>query len=167
MGYATVRTALASYLAGIPGIQLLLRDAPSFLDGANWSLDVGTTHGAVAFFHIDQSNESRISLPAITGQKEVNYTISFLIQYQYLLPAQYEDAQTADEWVDGLDTIIDEVKKRIRADPTAGTGIGGVIFQIGQDPGDIAIEQDLPILDGNRTYSFTRIELHLTEIIVA
>lgn len=167
MSYATVRQALVAYFASIAGIQTMYRDSPWFLDQAQWGLEADKQWGAVAFLHIDRSSESRITLPAGTGSKEIEYVVSLVVQYQYLIPSILGNGLREDDWVVGLDTIIDTVKARLRADQTAGTGLGGVIFQVGENPSDITVDQDLPILDVGRVYSLTRVEFNVTEIITA
>lgn len=190
MSYAAVREAIVDYFsaATITGIQKVYRDMPWFIEAAQWQIevpvtepapgDVPRTWAAVAFVHIDQSAESRITVgapgPSTTpadaiGYKEVRYVVSLGMQYQYLVPVVLPDGYEADAWVDGLDTIIDTVKSLIRADPLLGTNGSGVIFQAGQDDLDIRVESDFPISDpvGNRVYSFHRVAFNVTEIINA
>jgi hypothetical protein len=167
MSYTTARAALVAFFTGIDGIQRMYADAPWIIEGANWQLNAGTTYGAVAFIHIDQSSEARITLPAQTGQKQISYTVSLLIQYQYMIPPYLALGTSEDAWVVGLDLIVDAVKAQIRSDQKAGTGPAGVIFQQGEGTSDLRVAQDLPIADEDRVYSYTRVEFDVTEIITA
>lgn len=177
MSYAAVRAATVAWFntAGIEGLQKVYQDMPWFLDAAEWNVTPGRPWGAVGFIHLDSSNESRITvgaenptLPAdAVGYKQVEYVLSLGLQYQYLIPATLPADVAADVWVEGLDSLIDAVKARIRQDPLLGA-TSDVIFQAGQDDNDIRVESDLPIYDaGVRVYSFHRVQFNLTEIINA
>lgn len=179
-GYAAVRAALKEWFvdAQIDGVSAVFKTGPWYLDGSTWSIPGGTNYSAVLFVHIDSSAESRITLPAPNafipgqpiGQKQVMYVVSVVIQYKYLIPSDLPPGEAEDAWVDGLDLIIDQVKARIRLDPTqGGTDSYSAIFQAGQSEADIRLEQDLPIIDedGGIVYSLSRVEFDLTSIIIA
>ena len=177
MSYAAVRAALVAWFeaANVTGLQQVYKDMPWFLDAAQWNITPARTWGAVGFIHIDSSSESRMTVGAqnplkladTVGLKQVNYVVSLGLQYQFLIPATLANGDEADVWVDGLDSLIDALKTRIRSDPLQGAS-SSVIFQAGQDDNDIRVESDLPIHEpGVRVYSFHRIQFNLTEIITA
>ena len=174
MGYKTVRAAVRHYLEGanIPAITRWENDAPWYLDGANWKLAPGQQYGAMAFPHIDSSMESRVALPAVTGMKAVRYEVSILFQYQYIIPTRLNGLEE-DDWVVGVDSIIDGLKERMRADPALGVGspvVGpdGTVLEAAQDPNDLEVLMDLPAYDpnGGRLYLLGRLTTHVTEIVI-
>jgi hypothetical protein len=170
MGDATVRAAVRDWFqtAQIDGLQKVYLDLPWFLDGSIWPFEDGREWAAVAFVHIDTSNESRITVPALTGQKQINYTISLGLHYQYLIPAELGIGADVDDWVVGLDSILDGVKARLREDPNMGAAPNtGPVWQQGQSNADIRLDRDLPILDNGIVRSWNRVEFQLTEIITA
>lgn len=171
MSDATVRAALVTYLnaAAIPGIPKWYQDAPWIIQGNQWDFQPDGA-GAVAYLHIDDVKESRITLPALTplaaaaGNKRVDYTISFLILYKFLIPTQ-SVAGTEDQWVAPLDTMIGQFKTAVRADPNAGTP--SVIFEWGQSKDGIRHQRDLPVKNRGYLQSWNRLEVDVTEIITA
>lgn len=167
MGMSTVRAAVTAYLSGldIPGVGHVFAEMPYYVadqtafDQAN----PGLIGQSALFVHLWQTNESRISLPAVTGQKQVGYIVVIGILYRYQVPANLAVLQ--DDWINQLDTLIDTIKAGIRADPNLGAPT--VVFQAGQDTNDLSSEIDFPVLDGGYVRLIGRIDMHLTEIIVA
>lgn len=173
MGYATVRNALVNFFAVTPGMQAMYKEAPWIVNGSDFKLNPGTTSAAVGFIHIDQTQEERITLPAYTGSKGVDYTCSLVFLYKYERPANLSSGLKEDEWVTGLDLLIDTVKAKIRSDENG--GVPGIIFQMGTGAGagaategpDIMVQQDLPEDDGQGIFTLVRVEFHVYEIIQA
>ncbi len=165
---AALRSALVEFFAAPPitGIQHWYRDEPWFIQGGTWNLADNGGWGALAYVHIDRAQESRITIPVETGQKRIDYTVSLLIAYQYLIPSQVPE-NGEDSWVGPLDQIVDAVKDRIRSDPTAGTGQAGAVFQFGQGDNDIRHERDLPRRTNGVIHNWTRLEVDVVEIITA
>ena len=167
MADGAVRKAVRDYLrtANITGLQSVYLDVPWFIDGARW--DVYDTNGwaAVAAVHLNSSMESRITMPWKDGSKQVNHTVAIILQYQYLIPSQFGYDESEDAWVTGLDSIIDGVKNAIRADYTLGAP--DIIFQGGQNNGDIRIIRDVPVVDNGRVIAWNVLEFDVTEIIQA
>lgn len=162
MGAAAVRTALASYIAPTPGITAMFRDEPWIVTAEAWTTEEGLP-GTVCYVHINHESETRI---AATGDgatgKRIDYEVGIVILYQYTIP----DAPVGkDSWVDGLDQLIDTLKARLRADPTMGTGENGVIWQAGQNDGDLAIQRDLPKLHHGKVISWNMLQLQVTEML--
>jgi hypothetical protein len=157
---------MVSYLTGINGITTLYPDAPWEMLGDNWQNPATGLQGTPAFLHINNSSETRVTIPAVLGgQKAVTYDVSLVLLYQYWIPA---DAPTKSAWVDGLDTLIDSVVDRIRADPAFGTGPQGTIWQAGEEQHDIAVHSDLPhTMDGGLVMAWNRIDFRVREIVVA
>lgn len=167
MSDSAVRLAIQDFFANpkIDGIQRVYRDVPWFLDGAQWEVYDQRGWAAVCAVHLRSSNESRVTLPWKDGSKQVQHTVGMIIQYQYLIPTQFNFDEAEDSWVEGLDAIVDGIKDRIRSDYTMGHS--DVIFQAGQDRNDIRIQRDVPIIDKGRVVSWNVIEFNVTEIIQA
>jgi len=173
MGYASIRTALVKYFAPIPQMQTVYKEAPWIINGGDFQLTPGTTAAAVGFIHIDHSVEERITLPAYTGTKGVDYTVALVFLYKYLRPFSEPGGVSPDEWVNGLDDLIDAIKTKIRADQNAaapasifqmGTGAGG--SYAGEGP-DLSVTQDLPEDNEEGIFTLCRVEFHVYELIQA
>jgi len=167
MADGAVRIAIRNFFQAplIPGIQQVYLDIPWFIDGAQWDVLDGSGYAAVASVHLNTSQESRITLPWKSGQKQVNHAVGLVLQYQYLIPSSFAPDEAEDAWVTGLDAIIDAVKDRIRSDYTFNNT--NVIFQAGQDAGDIRVTRDVPVIDVGRVIAWTVVEFNVTEIIQA
>lgn len=173
MGYASVRGALVTYFSTIPQMQTIYKEAPWIINGGDFILNPGTTSAAVGFVHIDHSMEERITLPAYTGSKGVDYTAALVFLYKYLRPSTIPGGGGADVWVDGLDTLIDSIKAKIRADQNGGAPAN--IFQMGTGAGgsyagegpDIVVTQDLPDDTDEGIFTLCRVEFHVFEVITA
>lgn len=164
MADGDVRSAIVSYLtaAAIPNIEKWYRDEPWIIQGDQWNLEAG--YGALAYVHIDEVQDTRITLPAEDGNKRVEYSVSLLVIYQYVIPTTGVPG-SEDAWVDPLDTIVADVKAAIRRDPNAGAP--SVIWQWGQSPNGIRHQRDLPVKNSGRLQSWNRIVVDVTEIITA
>lgn len=161
MGAKAVRAALRDYIAPTPGISQMFKDEPWLVTAEAWETEAGLP-GTVAYVHIDEEQESRLT---ITGSpvagKRVDYVVSIVILYQYTIPS---DPGSKDEWVDGLDDLLDALKGRLRSDPTMGTG-GAVIWQAGQGEDDLHILRDLPKLNHGKVLSWNALRLQVTEML--
>lgn len=164
MGRATVRAALQAFLTGTTGITTLYKDAPWEMTGDNWQTN--GLPGTPGFLHLDHSSESRITLGGDHGGfKQVDYTASLVLLYQFVIPS---DVASKDVWVDELDALLDAVVTKIRSDRAFGTD-GTVIFEAGNQDQGIQISQDLPHWDhgGGKVRNWVRVEFKVTEIVPA
>ncbi len=177
-----LRDALVTFLAepALPGMQKVYRDMPWLLDGGEWNLAAQGGWGAIAYVHIDDAKESRITFGGEngegmpTGQKRIDYTVSIVVAYQYVIPTTVPDGQDESAWVDPLDALLDALKDRLRSDPTLGIGSAAsfadaAVFQAGQNDGDIRLTRDIPRLDRKaaRVWSWSRVEFDAVQIITA
>lgn len=199
MSVATVRGAITAYLnygtgtqtqdAAIPGLNKVYRAQPTFIDPSQWWLlppELGA--GTVGYLHLAKVNEDRIALPAVEGVKFVEYVVALVLIYRYQIPSGAQDTPyEGDEWIDGQDETVEAIKAWIRKDPNLGTaqttvGTGppevpgviygqypGVIWQAGQDKGDLSMTADPPVRDeeGGEVLSFQVLEFHATECITS
>lgn len=169
MSRLAVRRAVQAFLTtpGIVGLEKVYLDQPTRTLGGDWQLANNAGWGAVGWTHISDESETRITLPAVTGQKQVKYTVGLALLYQYLIPANPPAGDHEDAWVTYMDTLIDNVKARLRSDPTMGTGPGGVVFQGAQDPDSLKIASDLPRLDHGKVWVWHVLEFDVTEVVTA
>jgi len=166
MGRATVRAALQAFLAPTGGITVLYKDAPWEMTGDNWQ--TANIPGTPAFLHLDHSTESRIAMGGEHGGwKEVDYTVSLVLLYQYVIPSDLAGANK-DVWTDNLDTLLDNVVNRIRSNRAANTD-GSIVFEAGNQDAGIQISQDLPHWDqgGGKVRNWVRVEFKVTEMVPA
>jgi len=75
----------------------------------------------------------------------VGYQVDLVVLYQFMIPSAVQgDAVRPDVWVEPLDATLQGFKDWIHADPRAGTGPGGAVFEMGQDPGDLKVAPQVP-----------------------
>lgn len=167
MADGDVRLAIRDFFQKpeITGIQKVFLDVPWFMDGAQWDIQSNEGWAAVASVHLTTSTETRLTMPWRTGSKHVDHTVGLILQYQYLIPSNFGPDESEDEWVIGLDKIIDAVKNRIRSDYTFNNP--AVIFQGGQDAQDIRVTRDVPVVDIGKVVAWVVVEFNVTEIIQA
>ncbi|MCO4257409.1 hypothetical protein [Pseudarthrobacter cellobiosi] len=167
MSATTITAAIQSFLAPTAGLTKLYKDAPWEMSGDNWqSAEIPGTPG---FIHLDNSSESRIALGGeFGGKKQVDYTVSLVLLYQYLIPSDLAGADK-DVWVNGLNTLLDNVVTRMRSDRSFGCAAAGPIFEAGNQDQGIAISRDLPHWDhgGGKVRAWVRVEFKVTEIVNA
>ena len=164
MSRATVRAAIQAFLSGTGGITTLYKDAPWGMTGDNWQ--TANIPGTPGFIHLDHSGESRTALGGEHGGfKQVDYTVSLVLLYQYIIPP---DAASKDAWVDNLDSLLDNVVARIRSDRAFGTN-GTPIFEAGNQDQGIQISQDLPHWDqgAGKVRNWVRVEFKVSEWVAA
>jgi len=180
MTEASVRAAIKSYMdaGAIPGVQdAWYQDEPWFLAGQSWKLSTNGGAGAIGYIHLDEHEEFRMTVGGVigtkpAGQKMVHHTVSFVLQYQYLIPGKLATGFRQDDWVRPLDTILDGTIARIQNDPTFGCGTNGPIFDAGQGyngSAHIRVQRDLPVQPpgGGKVFSWNRIAIDVLEIITA
>ena len=120
-----------------------------------------------AFIHLDHYTESRIALGGEHGgKKQVDYTASLVLLYQYLIPSDLDGADK-DVWVDGLNELLDAVVDRMRSDRAFGCGSTGPVFEAANQDQGIQISRDLPHWDRGKVRCWVRVEFKITEIVDA
>lgn len=194
MSQADVRAAIQAYLASgigdvdpaIPGLNDVYLAQPVFIDPTRWwELPAEFGGGTIGWLHLAVVNEDRIAFPAVEGQKMTGYTVALVLIYRWQVQSADQDTPArGDEWVLGNDATIDAIKAYIRKDPNLGTSettlwneqpgviydqYPGVIWQAGQDEGDLSMRADPPWRDesGGEVLSFQVLEFHAYEVITA
>lgn len=168
------RSALVTYFSTLDGLEHVYRDMPMQILRGQWPFPEGSNWKAVAFVHIEQQTESRISVGGQvgtmpTGQKQIDRKVALAVVFQWALTPAQSPSLMGDEWVQPIDDLLSEIKALIRADPTLGTGSAGEVFQAGQNESDIRITRDTPRMSPQRAavILWTRVEFDTTTIITA
>jgi len=151
---------------GIDGISYIYQEMPWQLTGDAWQTN--TEAGTVAVIHVDDMTETRITVPAVHGgQKAVDYTVRFLMLYQYRIPPDLGGA-TKDVWSVGQKALVDAVTARIRSDPAFGCGQAGPIYWAGDGNNGIRTAFDMPVNIGPGTIvCWTSTTFTVQEIVTA
>jgi hypothetical protein len=159
-----VRAQIISFLTGIDGLTTLYRDAPYELTGDNWQNN--SLPGTPAFLHINSSDESRITVPAVTGWKHVEYDVSLVALYQYWIQ---DGTGPKDAWITGQDALLDAIVAKIRTDPAFGSTAGSPIFEAGNQDSGIRVTRDIPHWDqgGGKVMAWFRVDFKVTELVQA
>lgn len=163
MGARSIRLALKNYIAPTAGLTNAYKDEPHYVSNDAWYTADGV-HGTVAYVHIDEEEESRLVITGFpeSGQ-EITYRVSVIVLYEYLIPDQ---EPSPDDWVDGLDDVLDALKARIRADPHLGTGPTGIVSSAAQHDKALSIVRDLPKKDGGVVRSWNALAFEVMEIVM-
>jgi len=165
MSTTDVIAQVQSFLTGTPGITNLYRDAPWEMTGDNWQTN--SLPGTPAFLHVEHVTESRIAVGgAHGGWKQRDYQVALVLLYQYVIPS---DVASKDVWVDGRNTLIDNVMTRIQSDRAFGSVNGYPVWEAGNQDQGIEVNYDFPHWDhgGGKVRNWVRVEFKVTEMIPA
>lgn len=169
MSAATVRAALAAFFQSppIPGMGVVYEAEPFFSPGQDREPISGGTSGAgaVGFVWLHEAEETRLTLPAVTGSKRVHYLASLVLRYNYLRQTNDGTVSAPDAWIGPLDDLLDQIRTRIHSDPTFGNP--AVIFEAGQDENGVSIRWDAPKQNGMKVECWLAVDFHVTEIVTA
>jgi hypothetical protein len=127
----------------------------------------GGIPGTPAYLHFSETDESRITLPAVNGgQKERTYQFMVVCLYQWIIP---NDAGDTTDWATGQIQLLDNIVSRIESDPFFGQGQGGLIFEGGQQANGLKTMRGEPVLDpnGGKVMAWCHVEFTVTEIVQA
>ena len=160
-GRTGVRATLYTFLL-TPQIVTLNQIFTSFPKRINYQ--VGSTAGqlsrAAAVIYIAAENETRLAIGGATsGWKRVDYTIILQV-YQHSLQRNSEDAMV------DFDTLIDNIKTRLRSDHRFGDTTGTLVWQ-GAEPRITTRYGEPSTSNEGATETFAEIEFDATEMIQA
>jgi hypothetical protein len=160
-GRTGVRSTLNTFLT-TPQIATLNQVFKSFPKRINYQ--VGSTAGqlsrAAVVIYIAAENETRLAIGGATsGWKRVDYTIILQV-YQHSLQRNSEDAMT------DFDTLIDNIKTRLRSDHRFGDTTGTLVWQ-GAEPRITTRYGEPATSNEGATETFAEIEFDATEMIQA
>ena|SRR5438067_9532570 len=162
MSRATVRAAVLAYFTGTTGMSSLSKDEPWFTPGQAWISN--GVRGTSCFVHINGQSESIVSTGGANLQRAVIYDVAVVIQYQYAIPTN--PGPNNDDYVTGLDALLDTIVHKIRADPSLGCGSNGPIWQAGIHDEDNNVVSDLPQRDSGKVWSISFVKFKAIEIVV-
>jgi hypothetical protein len=160
-GRTGVRATLYSYLVAgsIPTLNQIFTSFPKRINYQVNSTAGQLSRSAVVIF-IQSERETRLAIGGATnGWKRVDYSVILQV-YQHSMERNAETAMTA------FDTLIDNIKTRLRADHNFGDTTGNLVWQ-GAEP-EISTTYGEPATnEGGATETFAEIQFEVTEMIQA
>lgn len=161
MSRAEVRSQLATFLT-TPPVATLNQVFTSFPKQINFQ--TGSTPGqksrAAAVIFIQSENENRIALGGATsGKKRVDYEVVVQVFHH----SMQRDSQDA---MDDFDTLVDNIKDRLRSDHRFGNPNGNLIWQ-GAEPIISADYGEPSSSDRGVTETWALIRFQVTQIYTA
>jgi len=160
-GRTGVRATLATFLS-TPPIATLNQVFTSFPKRINFQ--VGSTAGqlsrAAVVVFIQSENETRLAIGGATnGWKRVDYSIVLQI-FHHSLQRNAEDAMT------DFDTLVDNIKTRLRSDHRFGDSTGTLVWQ-GAEPIINATYGEPSTVAEGATETYAELQFDVTEMIQA
>ena len=160
-GRVGVRATLASFLT-TPQIATLNQVFTSFPKRINFQTNsiAGQLSRAAAVVFIQSENETRLAIGGATnGWKRVDYSIVLQV-FHHSLQRNAEDAM-AD-----FDTLVDNIKTRLRSDHNFGDTTGTLVWQ-GAEPIINATYGEPSTVAEGATETYAEIQFDVTEMIQA
>lgn len=161
-GRTGVRATLNSWLVGgnISGLNQIFTSFPKRIDFQVNSQAGQLSRSALVIF-ISSERETRLAIGgAFNGWKRIDYSIILQV-YQHSLERKSQDAMTS------FDSLIDDIKTRLRADHNFGDATGNLVWQ-GAEPEIRTIYGEPSSVDGNPAIeTFAEIQFDVTEMIQA
>jgi hypothetical protein len=160
-GRTGVRATLYNFLTDTPitNLNQVFTSFPKRID-FNVNTTPGSNDRAAAIIFIASENESRIAIGGATsGIKRVDYTIILQI-YQHSFSRNAEDAMTS------FDTLIDNIKTRLRSDHRFGDTNGTLVWQ-GAEPRITTRYGEPSTAEEGMTETYAEVEFEVTEMIYA
>ena len=160
-GRGGVRATLANFIAN-PPIATVNQVFTSFPKRINFQVNSqpGQLSRSAVVIYIAGETESRIAIGgAHNGWKRVDYTIILQV-YQHSMDRNSEESMTA------FDTLIDNIKTRLRSDHNFGDTTGTLVWQ-GAEPAINARYGEPATSNEGATETYGEIEFLVTEMIQA
>jgi len=160
-GRTGVRATLASFLA-TPQIVTLNQVFTSFPKRINFQVNsvAGQLSRAALVVFIQSENETRLAIGGATnGWKRVDYSIVLQV-FHHSLQRNAEDAMT------DFDTLIDNIKTRLRSDHRFGDSTGTLVWQ-GAEPIINATYGEPATVAEGATETYAELQFDVTEMIQA
>lgn len=158
MSRATVRAAVAAWFAP-PNVAKLNRvDVAKTRNFKSQTLYSGTDrYGVTAYVRIETVREERITAPAVAGKKRLDYDVALVFLFR-------SKARAALDAMSDLDTFIEALKTRLRADPRLGQA-DTVIWQAGQQLLEVITDDEQ--YDATQQVTWGALRFDVTEWITA
>jgi hypothetical protein len=160
-GRTGVRATLATFLT-TPQIATLNQVFTSFPKRINFQVNstAGQLSRAAVVVFIQSENETRLAIGGATnGWKRVDYSIVLQI-FHHSLQRNAEDAMT------DFDTLIDNIKTRLRSDHRFGDSTGTLVWQ-GAEPIINATYGEPATVAEGATETYAELQFDVTEMIQA
>jgi hypothetical protein len=160
-GRTGVRSTLASFLT-TPQITTLNQVFTSFPKRINFQVNslAGQLSRAALVVFIQSENETRLAIGGATnGWKRVDYSIVLQI-FHHSLHRNAEDAMT------DFDTLVDNIKTRLRSDHNFGDTTGTLVWQ-GAEPIINATYGEPSTVAEGATETYAELQFDVTEMIQA
>jgi hypothetical protein len=160
-GRTGVRATLASFLT-TPQITTLNQVFTSFPKRINFQVNsvAGQLSRAALVVFIQSENETRLAIGGATnGWKRVDYSIVLQV-FHHSLNRNAEDAMT------DFDTLIDNIKTRLRSDHRFGDTTGTLVWQ-GAEPIINATYGEPATVAEGATETYAELQFDVTEMIQA
>lgn len=160
-GRTGVRATLASFISSPPitGLNQVFTSFPKRINYQVNSQPGQLSRAAVVVFIVTE-NETRLAIGGATsGWKRVDYTVILQV-YLHSLERNAEDAMTA------FDTLIDNLKTRLRSNHNFGDSTGTLVWQ-GAEPVIRARYGEPATSNEGATEIYAEIEFDVTEMIQA
>lgn len=160
-GRTGVRATLASFLT-TPQISTLNQVFTSFPKRINFQVNsvAGQLSRAAVVVFIQSENETRLAIGGATnGWKRVDYSIVLQI-FHHSLHRNAEDAMT------DFDTLVDNIKTRLRSDHRFGDSTGTLVWQ-GAEPIINATYGEPATVAEGATETYAELQFDVTEMIQA
>ena len=160
-GRTGVRSTLYTFLSS-PQISTLNQVFTSFPKRINYQVNsqAGQLSRAAAVIFIQGESETRLAIGGATnGWKRVDYSVILQV-FQHSLERNAEAAMTA------FDTLIDDIKTRLRSDHNFGDTTGVLVWQ-GAEPAINTTYGEPNTTNEGATETFAEIQFDVTEMIQA
>ena len=160
-GRTGVRATLASFLT-TPQIVTLNQVFTSFPKRINFQVNsvAGQLSRAALVVFIQSENETRLAIGGATnGWKRVDYSIVLQV-FHHSLQRNAEDAMT------DFDTLVDNIKTRLRSDHRFGDSTGTLVWQ-GAEPIINATYGEPATVAEGATETYAELQFDVTEMIQA
>jgi hypothetical protein len=160
-GRSGVRSTLSAFISN-PPIDTLNQVFTSFPKRINYQVNSqpGQLSRSAVVVYIAGEEESRIAVGgAHSGWKRIDYTVILQI-YQHSMERNSEEAMTA------FDTLVDNIKERLRSDHNFGNADGTLVWQ-GAEPAINARYGEPATSNEGATETYAEIEFLVTEMIQA
>lgn len=160
-GRTGVRETLAQFISN-PPIETLNQVFQSFPKRINYQINSqpGQLSRCAVVVYIAAERENRLAIGGATnGWKRVDYTVILQV-YHHSLHRDAQDAMT------DFDTLIDNIKTRLRSNHNFGDTTGNLVWQ-GAEPVITARYGEPATSNEGATETFAEIEFEVTEMIQA
>lgn len=160
-GRTGVRATLATFISN-PPIPTLNQVFTSFPKRINYQVNAqpGQLTRSAAVIFIAAENETRLAIGgAHSGWKRVDYTVVIQL-YTHSMHRNAEDAMT------DFDTLVDNIKERLRSDHNFGDTTGNLVWQ-GAEPRIAARYGEPATSNEGATETYAELEFEVTEMIQA